>query len=64
MSVDRYRSYAAECLRFASETTPPGSKAVLLDMATNWLKLARQAEKNGQTELVYEPPMPRLKAVQ
>jgi hypothetical protein len=64
MSADRYRSYAVECLRFASGMTQPGSKAVLLDMAMNWLKLADQAEKNGQTELVYEPPVPRLRVVQ
>jgi hypothetical protein len=44
--ADLYRRYALECLRFASEMTLPTPRAVLLDMAQNWLALADAAEKN------------------
>ena len=61
--ADLYRSYALECLRFAREMSSPTSKATALDMAQHWLALADQAEKNDRTELVYEPPPPRLRIV-
>jgi hypothetical protein len=39
----------------AHATNEPVTRAVLTDMATAWIKLGEQAEKNGQTDLVYEP---------
>jgi hypothetical protein len=41
---DRYRNYAAECLRVAQATTDAGSRARLLEMAEAWRKLAENAE--------------------
>jgi hypothetical protein len=35
-------------------------RAILIEMAQRWLRLAQQAEKNDKTELIYEPPMPRI----
>jgi hypothetical protein len=58
---DRYRQNAIDCLRLASETNDPGGKAVLLDMAQSWVRLADQAQKNLRTDLVYETP-PRASA--
>ena len=45
--VNRYRQYAAECLRLAGEVEAATSKAVLLDMAQSWVRLAELAEKNN-----------------
>jgi hypothetical protein len=42
--------------RLAHDTSEPATRAVLTDMATAWIKLGEQAEKNGQTDLVYETP--------
>ena len=56
---DRYRQNAIDCLRLASEANDPGAKAVLLDMAQSWVRLADQAEKNLRTDLVYETPPSR-----
>jgi len=46
LSADLYRAYAHECLHFASGMETPSCKAVLLQMANAWLRLAQQAEKN------------------
>jgi hypothetical protein len=46
MRAGLYRRYAQECLHFASEMTLPESRAVLLDMAHNWLALANAADKH------------------
>lgn len=53
---DCYRQYALECLRLANDTNEPSTKAVLIDMAQAWIKLA---ERNRQLSLVYEAPPPR-----
>jgi hypothetical protein len=53
---DYYRQYALECLRLANDTNEPSTKAVLIDMAQAWIKLA---ERNRQLSLVYEAPSPR-----
>jgi hypothetical protein len=46
-SADLYRAYAQECLHFASGMETPSCRAVLLQMANAWLRLAHQAEKNA-----------------
>jgi hypothetical protein len=55
-SVNRYREYASDCLRLCGTISDPTSKAVLIDMARAWVRLAEQAEKNSHLDLVYEPP--------
>ena len=42
-SVERYRSYAAKCVKLSNNIPDPASKLVLLEMAQSWLKLAEQA---------------------
>lgn len=56
---DYYRQYALECLRLANNTHEPSTKAVLIDMAQAWIRLAEQAHRNRQLSLVYEAPSPR-----
>ncbi len=51
--AETYRRYAAECLRMSHQRPDANAKAVLVQMATMWIKLAEIAEKNGSTA---EPP--------
>ncbi len=43
MRPQYYRQYSSDCLRLANTTSDPDIKAVLVDMAQAWLKLAEQA---------------------
>jgi hypothetical protein len=45
-TADRYRHFAAECVRVAQVTSSPNDKAMLLQMADTWLKLAEKAAKS------------------
>lgn len=45
--IERYREYAAECLRLAQQTADTGQRARLLEMADAWQRLAEAAEKRG-----------------
>ena len=62
-SSQRYLANAAGCLEMARDMMDPQQRLVLLDMASCWLKLAQQAEKNSRLDLVYETPSPRPSAV-
>lgn len=42
--AEQYRRYAAECVRVAQETTNAADKAMLLQMAETWRRLADRAE--------------------
>jgi hypothetical protein len=44
--VDRYREFAAECVRAAQQATNADDKASLLEMAEAWLRLAQRAGKS------------------
>lgn len=59
MSPEVYRCHAAECLRIAEGVGDAHYRAALIAMAQSWLLFAEQAEKNNETVLVYETPMPR-----
>jgi hypothetical protein len=45
---DRYKQYAAECLRIAQHTTDDAQKARLLEMAEAWHRLAEAAAKRKE----------------
>jgi hypothetical protein len=61
-AVAFYRLYAGHCVDMARHISDPESKATLLAMAQAWLTLADQAEKYGETTLVYEtPPYPQTR---
>jgi hypothetical protein len=47
-AFERYRRYAAECLRIAQQATDPAHKARLLEMAEAWQRLADQAAKREE----------------
>jgi hypothetical protein len=42
-----YRRFAEECLRLGQKTENQQTRAVLLQMAQVWLRLAEQNERNG-----------------
>ena len=49
-AADTYRRYAAECVSMSQRRENVRDKALLLQMATMWLKLAELAERNENTE--------------
>ena len=50
--AEKYRRYAAECLRIARTTQDPREKATLLAMADKWRELADKAESDAK----HKPP--------
>ena len=48
--VDQYKRRAAECVRMAERIDNPDDKALLLQMAETWLRLAEKAEERGDRE--------------
>ena len=44
-SADRYREFAAECLRVAQRASNPDDKALLVEMAEVWRRMAERACK-------------------
>jgi hypothetical protein len=45
-AADTYRRYAAECMSMSQRRENVSDKALLLQMATMWLRLAEFAERN------------------
>jgi hypothetical protein len=43
--ANRYREFAAECVRVARQSSDPDDKALLLEMAEAWRRLAERAGK-------------------
>jgi hypothetical protein len=43
MRPQLYPQYSFDCLQLANTTSDPETKAVLVDMAQAWMKLAEQA---------------------
>ena len=41
-SVNRYRQYAADCVRQAQDEDAPEDKTIMLNVALAWLRLAQQ----------------------
>jgi hypothetical protein len=41
-----YRDLAARCVLMATDTSAPGQKAALLEMARRWAELADQVERS------------------
>ncbi|HEY4737415.1 MAG TPA: hypothetical protein VIH63_08480 [Xanthobacteraceae bacterium] len=58
--VERYRSYAAKCVKISRNIPDPAEKLVLLAMAQSWLKLAEQAAEGAETAFSYEPTPPDM----
>ena len=50
-SSERYRQYAAECLRIAQENQTHRNRAVLLRMGEIWNRMADRAEAGSADEI-------------
>jgi len=48
--AERYRGHAADCVRLARQTVSPTDKALLLQMAESWVRLAERAEMRQATD--------------
>jgi hypothetical protein len=64
MTSDEYGSRARECLRAAANMTDPERKISLLELARQWLRLAFQVEKIGDSrgfrgDVLIDPPADR-----
>ena len=46
-NAERYKEYAAECLRIAKQTADTAQRAGLLEMAEAWQRLAETAAKRA-----------------
>ena len=47
MRPEHYLQYALDCHQLSAADSDPATKAVLIDMASVWLKLADQAHSIG-----------------
>jgi hypothetical protein len=57
--VERYRSYAAGCLRISRNISDPAGKLMLLEMAQSWLRFAEQVADDGaEAAIGYERAVP------
>ena len=55
-SADQYRVKAGDMTALARAETDPFQKAEYERLSQAYLRLAEQAERNSQMDLVYEPP--------
>ena len=56
--VERYRSYAAKCVKLSRNVLDPTAKLVLLEMAQSWLNLAEQAAEGAAVRSMLAPAVP------
>ena len=56
--VDRYRSYAARCVRISRNVSDLAGKLMLLEMAQSWLKLAEQVADGAEAAAGHESAVP------
>jgi hypothetical protein len=52
--VERYRSYAAKCVKISQDILDPAGKLILLEMAQSWLKLAELVAEGAETTVAQE----------
>ena len=57
---DHYRIKAAELHAQAQCQTTPRLQIQFENLAKAYLRLAEQADRNAEAEVVYEPPPPKL----
>jgi hypothetical protein len=50
-SVNRYRQYAADCVRQAQDEDTPEDKTIMLNVALAWLRLAQQNHSSDPGEI-------------
>jgi hypothetical protein len=58
-NVAAYRLHAAHCTEIAQRISDPRARATLIEMSIVWLRLAKLAEMNRETEPSVETETPR-----
>ena len=62
---DAYRQFAAQCVELARTIDSPRDRAVMLDMALVWSRLAEYAAKTAarkeRTEFISPPSAPAIR---
>ncbi len=56
--VERYRGYAAKCLKISRNIRDPAAKLMILEMAQSWLNLAEQVAEGTETFVPHETAAP------
>ncbi len=56
--VERYRCYAAKCLKISRNIRDPAAKLMILEMAQSWLNLAEQVAEGTETFVPDETAVP------
>jgi hypothetical protein len=62
--ADQYRVKAGDMAALARAETDPFQKAEYERLSLGYLRLAEQADRNSQTDVVYEPPPPQAERPQ
>jgi hypothetical protein len=57
---DEYLSEAAKFSALTECETDPGKRAEFANLSRAYLRLALQAKGYSHTDIIYEPPLPRL----
>jgi hypothetical protein len=55
--ADKYRAKAAEMLANSQTETSPIARGELMKLAEAYIRLARLADQNARSDLVYETPV-------
>jgi hypothetical protein len=50
-TAEQYRHTAWDCLKLAEASSNPQTRASMLGLAQDWVKLAKRAERNDQSKL-------------
>ena len=48
-AAETYRQHAGDCVRLAQSISSPEDRALLMEMAAMWLRLAERAESMAKT---------------
>ena len=60
----RYLAAAEDCIRLAGQIVDPARKLVMIDLASTWMRLARQAAKNERADVVYGLPIAHARTME
>ena len=60
ISGDNYLSKALEFFRLADDEKDPSKRRDFENLARAYMRLYEQAKRNQRTDVIYEPPPPKL----
>ena len=56
--IESFKQYAADCVSRAEAEQSAEDKAIMLNMALAWVRLARQSQVAAERDSVAEEPLP------